>query len=40
MIVDYVVLVFADDVHGTQNVKGIVNAPLHVFEVNFLPDLS
>ena len=40
MVVYYVVLVFTDDVHRTKNIKRVVNAPLHIFEVNFLSNLE
>jgi hypothetical protein len=40
VIVDDVVLVFTDDVHRAQYIQSIVNAPLHVFEINFLAHLS
>lgn len=40
MVVDDVVFVFADNVHSTQHVKSVVNAPLHVFEVNLLAHLN
>ena len=40
VIVDDVVLVLADDIHRTQHVESIIDAPLYVFEVNFLSSLS
>lgn len=40
VIVDDVVLVFTDDVHRAQYIQSIVNAPLHVFEINFLAHLA
>ena len=36
MVVEYVVLVLVDDVHGTQHIEGVVHPSLHVFEVNSL----
>ena len=36
MVVENVVFVFVYDVHCTQDVKGIVNTALNVFEINSL----
>lgn len=36
VVVEYVVLVLVDDVHGAQHIQGVVHPPLHVFEVNSL----
>ena len=40
MIVDDVVLVFTNDVHRAQHIQCIINAPLNVFEIYFLTNLS
>ena len=40
VIVDNVVLVLPDDVHRTEDVQGVVDTPLHVFEIHLLPDLK
>lgn len=36
VVVEYVVLVFVDDVHGTQHVEGVVHSALDVLEVHSL----
>ena len=35
-VVVYVIAVLPDDVHSVQDVQRIVDAPLNIFEVNFL----
>jgi len=36
LVVHYVVLVLGDDLHGREDVERVVDAALHVFEVNFI----
>ena len=40
VIVDDVVLVLADDVHGAQDIQRIVNSSLHIFEIDLLAHLQ
>lgn len=39
MVVDDVVLVFADDVHGGEDIECIIDAPLDILEIDFLANL-
>ena len=39
VVVDDVVLILVDYVHGRQHVQSIVDASLHILKVNFLTDL-
>ena len=40
VIVNYIVLVFTDDVHRTKHIERVVNAPLYIFEVNLFSNLK
>ena len=40
VVIDDVILVFPNDVHRAEDVKCIIHAPLHVLEIDFLPDLT
>ena len=40
VVVDYVVLVLADDVHGREDIQSVVHSALHVFEVNLVANLE
>jgi hypothetical protein len=40
VVVDDVVLVLADDIHGTQDIERVVDSSLHILEVNFLSGLG
>lgn len=40
MVVDDVVLVFADDVHGGEDIESVIDAPLDILEIDFLANIA
>lgn len=40
IVVDNVVLVLANDIHGGEHIERVVHSALHVLEIDFLTNLS
>lgn len=40
VVVDDVILVLSDDIHRTEHIQRVIDSPLHIFEINFLPNLD